>query len=69
MVTWKNQQMSPTYLLMNSKYPWKILVVTHHGSMEIIKDTTEAFKNTVIAGLLESNKHANKWCCEAETSS
>ena len=24
--------------------------------------------NMVIAGLLDSNKHENKWCCAAETS-
>ena len=24
--------------------------------------------NMVRAGLLDSNQHANKWCCEAETS-
>ena len=28
---------------MNSKYPWKLLVVMHHGSMVKIKDTTEAY--------------------------
>ena len=28
---------------MNVAYTWKLLVVTLHGSMERIKDTTEAF--------------------------
>ena len=39
----KNQQMPQTYLLKNSKYPWKILVVIHIGSTEIMKYTTEAY--------------------------
>ena len=42
MVTWQTQQMSQTYLLKNSKYSWKLLVGMHLGSMERMKDTTEA---------------------------
>ena len=43
MVPWRNQQMSPTNFLMNSKHPWKLLVAMHHGSMKIMRDTTEVF--------------------------
>ena len=43
MATRQTQQFSPTYLLTTSKYPWKLLVVMHHGSMELMKETTKAF--------------------------
>ena len=43
MVPWKTQNMSPTYLLTNSKYPRKLLVVMHHSSAERMKDTTGTF--------------------------
>ena len=40
MVHCKTKHMSQTYLLMNSKYQWKILVVMYLGSTERMKDTT-----------------------------
>ena len=43
MESWKTQQMSPTFLFTISNFPWKLLLVMHHSSMEITKDTTEAF--------------------------
>ena len=43
-VTWKTQQMSQTYLFMNSEYPWKLLVVIHLGIISRMKGTTEAYK-------------------------
>ena len=43
MVPWQNQHMSPTYLLNNSKYTWKLLVMMHHGLIKITKDTTESY--------------------------
>ena len=39
----QTQQMSQTYLFMNSKYPWKILVAMHLGSMERMKYTIEEY--------------------------
>ena len=43
MVPWITQQISPTFLLVTSTYTWKLLVVLHNVSMEIMKDTTESF--------------------------
>ena len=43
MAPWKTQQTSPNFLLVTSESPWKPLVVIHNGSIETIKDTTEAF--------------------------
>ena len=43
MVPWQTQPMSPTYLLMNSKSPCKIPVVTHQSSIERMNNTTESF--------------------------
>ena len=43
MVHWKNEQISKTYSLKNSKYPLKLLVVMHLGSMARMKDTKEAY--------------------------
>ena len=31
----------PTLLSITSEFPWRLLVVRHHASMEIMKDTTE----------------------------
>ena len=39
----QTKQALPTCLFMTSLSQWKLLVVMHHGSMEIIKDTTEVF--------------------------
>ena len=39
----QTQLISQTYLLMYSKYPCKILVEIHIGSMERTKYTTEAY--------------------------
>ena len=41
-VHWKNKQTPQNYLLINSKYTWKLLVVMHLVPMERTKDTTEA---------------------------
>ena len=41
METWKNQHMSLTLFLINSAYPWKLLVGMLYVSMVIVKDTTE----------------------------
>ena len=41
-VPWKTQQIPQTYLLMNSKYPWKLLAVMHLVSMETEKDKIES---------------------------
>ena len=43
MLPWETQQMSQTYLLKNLKYPWKLLVVMHLGSIARMKNTTEAY--------------------------
>ena len=45
--------MLPTFLLMTSESPWKILVVMHHVSMEIMKDTTESFTTLLQQFFLE----------------
>ena len=44
MATCETQQMLPTFLLMTSTYPCKVLVVIHNVSMQILKYTTESFK-------------------------
>ena len=46
---------------MNSAHPWKILVVTPHGSMEIMKNTTEAltFGNLVKVSLNKEKFESN----------
>ena len=49
---WKTQQTLPTFLLLDSESPWKLLVAIHHGSMERIKDTTEEFKTLLEQDLL-----------------
>ena len=43
MAPWKTQHISPTFLLMTSTPPWKLLVVMNHVPMEIIKYKIEAF--------------------------
>ena len=43
MVPWKNQQMSPNYLLITSIYPWKLLVAMNHDSTERTNETIEVF--------------------------
>ena len=59
MATWKTKQMSPTYLLMNSKYPWKILVVMHHGSTEN-EIHNRIIQNMVISVLIDGNQNENE---------
>ena len=60
MVPWKTKQMSPTYLLMNSTYPWKLLVVMHHGFTKRMKYTTEGFIEFLEKALLtEINMQIN----------
>ena len=43
MATCETQQVLPTFLLMTSTYPCKVLVVIHNVSMQILKYTTESF--------------------------
>ena len=66
--------------LENSTYVTKLLI----GKLKIPMENTggdeswingknerhkRSIKNMVIAGLIDSNKHENKWCCAAYTSS
>ena len=65
MEPWKTQQMSPTFLFTISNFPWKLLLVMHNSSMEITKDTTEAFitwldKAFLIVVIIKTNGNVQK---------
>ena len=66
MLPWKTQQMSPTYLLNN-----KNSMETTGGNSSRINGKNEGQKrsihNILRIGLIESNKHANKWFYALET--
>ena len=54
---WKNQQTLPTFLLMTSAWPWKLMLLMHHGINGNIEIHKRSIKNIVIVGLIDSNKH------------
>ena len=67
-VHWKTQHISQSYLLINSK----IFMETTGGDTSWLNGNNgrqnRSIHRMVIVGLLDSNKHEKKWCCESDTS-